>query len=151
MSYGPFTKLEIKLQCKGGASPPAYQSHGASGADVRALLKETVILAPGKRALIPTGLSVEIPPGFEIQVRPRSGLALKEGLAILNSPGTIDADYRGEIKIVLFNAGQNPIFIEPQMRIAQLVLAPVLHMTFITSALDTSARGKGGFGQTGLK
>lgn len=151
MNQGPFPKLEIKIQCQEKALPPSYQSEGASGADLRAFLKKAVALAPAERVLIPTGISVQIPPGFEIQVRGRSGLALKEGLIVLNSPGTIDADYRGEIKVILFNAGQQSICIEPGMRIAQLVLMPVLQMTFTTSALDHSLRGEGGFGQTGLR
>lgn len=142
--------LPIPVILKEGATLPKYASEQASGADVTAFLTEAVQIAPGAKALIPTGLSVEIPPGYEIQVRPRSGLALKEGITVLNTPGTIDADYRGEIGIILVNLGTHPFTILPGMRIAQLILAPVLQAEFFAAeAISASQRGSGGFGHTG--
>ena len=130
---------------------PAYQTDLASGFDVRAQLDATVELRPLARVLIPTGLSFEIPHGFEIQARPRSGWAIKEGISLLNTPGTIDADYRGEVKIILINLGEKPIEIKDQDRIAQLVLCPVLQAEFeLVTAVGESARGAGGFGSTGF-
>lgn len=129
---------------------PAYQSEGASGFDVRAQLLEPVTLKFGERAMIPTGLSFEIPHGFEIQARPRSGWAAKFGLTVLNTPGTIDADYRGEVKIILINLGNEPIQIQDQERVAQLVLAPVYQARFeLAHNLTETERGAGGFGSTG--
>ena len=129
---------------------PAYQSQGASGFDVRAQVSETIVLKPGERAMVPTGLSFEIPLGFEIQARPRSGWAAKEGLTVLNTPGTIDADYRGEVKIILINLGKEPITIKDQDRVAQLVIAPVILADFkLVEELGTTDRGAGGFGSTG--
>lgn len=129
---------------------PAYQSAGASGFDVRAQLEKSMILKPGERALVPTGLSFEIPFGFEIQARPRSGWALKQGMTLMNTPGTIDADYRGEVKIIVVNLGQEPVEIKDQERVAQLVIAPVLQARFeIVEDLGNTARGAGGFGSTG--
>ena len=133
-----------------GASVPSYGTQEAAGADVRAFTEEPITLNPGQRLLIPTGLKMAIPPGYEIQIRPRSGLALKEGITILNTPGTIDSDYRGEIGIILIHHGDSPFVIEPGMRIAQLVLAPVVQAEFVEQeALIASARGEGGFGSTG--
>lgn len=129
---------------------PAYQSAGASGFDVRAQLSSAVVLHPGERAMIPTGLSFEIPLGFEIQARPRSGLAAKQGLTVLNTPGTIDADYRGEVKIIIINLGKEAFEIGDQERCAQLVIAPVYQANFeIVDSLSDTARGAGGFGSTG--
>lgn len=129
---------------------PAYQSKGASGFDVRAQMETTVTLAPGERAMIPTGLTFEIPHGFEIQARPRSGWAAKEGLTVLNTPGTIDADYRGEVKIIVINLGKEPITIKDQDRVAQLVIAPVIWAQFqLAEELTSTERGAGGFGSTG--
>lgn len=129
---------------------PAYQSAGASGFDVRAQLAGPVTLNPGERAMIPTGLSFEIPVGFEIQARPRSGWAAKSGLTVLNTPGTIDADYRGEVKIIVINLGQEAVTIADQERCAQLVLAPVYQAQFeLADELSTTERGAGGFGSTG--
>ena len=129
---------------------PAYQTPGSAGLDLCAALAEAVRIAPGERRLIPTGLVLEIPPGFEGQVRPRSGLALKHGLSIVNSPGTIDADFRGEVGIVLINHGQEPYVVEPLSRIAQLVIARVEQVTIeeVASVSDTT-RGAGGYGSTG--
>ena len=141
-----------------GADPgvplPAYATGGAAGADVRANFPEGrrdgLTLEPGARALVPTGLAAAIPEGWEIQVRPRSGLALKHGLALPNAPGTIDADYRGEIGVILVNLGSEPVRIEHGMRIAQLVLARAPQASFVeVSGLDDTARGAGGFGSTG--
>lgn len=129
---------------------PAYQSAGASGFDVRAQLSGPVVLNPGERAMIPTGLSFEIPMGFEIQARPRSGWAAKSGLTVLNTPGTIDADYRGEVKIIVINLGQEAVTIGDQERCAQLVLAPVFQAQFeLVDELGATERGAGGFGSTG--
>lgn len=129
---------------------PAYQTELASGFDVRAQIDKPMVLQPGERAMVPTGLSFEIPPGFEIQARPRSGFAAKQGVTVLNTPGTIDADYRGEVKIILINLGREAVEIKDQERIAQLVLAPVVQATFeIVEELGDTARGAGGFGSTG--
>ncbi|HRO67476.1 MAG TPA: dUTP diphosphatase [Pseudobdellovibrionaceae bacterium] len=131
---------------------PAYQSAGASGFDVRACLDQPMILKPGERTLVPTGLSFEVPEGFEIQARPRSGWALKQGMTLLNTPGTIDADYRGEVKIILINLGLEPVQIVDQERIAQLVVCPIIQVALeeVTELSDT-VRGAGGFGSTGRK
>ncbi len=129
---------------------PAYQSPGASGFDIRAQLAAPLVLKKGERVMIPTGLSFEVPLGFEIQVRPRSGWAAKQGLTVLNTPGTIDADYRGEVKIILINLGQEDVVIKDQDRCAQMVVAPVIlaHFELATELSDTD-RGIGGFGSTG--
>ena len=130
---------------------PTYATKASAGADARANLKEPLVILPGKSALIPTGLKVEIPEGYEIQVRPRSGLALKHQLTVLNTPGTIDSDYRGEIGVILINHGSAPFTVEPLMRIAQLVLSEVVQAEFIgqEGALEATCRGEGGFGHTG--
>lgn len=145
-------KVEVKIKrlahFKGEL--PAYQTELASGVDVRAQINAPVVLQPGQRDLIPTGLSFEIPPGFEIQARPRSGWAIKNGMSLLNTPGTIDADYRGEVKIILVNLGTEPVEIKDQERIAQLVLCPVIQARFVLAEdLSETARGAGGFGSTG--
>lgn len=130
---------------------PHYASDEAAGADVRAHLEHPMTLSPGEVALIPTGLRFEIPSGYEIQVRPRSGLALKNQVTVLNTPGTIDSDYRGELKVILINHGQHPFVVEPGMRIAQIVVAPVLQARFVRAeALAESGRGAQGFGSTGV-
>jgi dUTP pyrophosphatase len=131
---------------------PSYQTSEAAGADIRACLadKNDLVIAPGKRVLIPTGLALEIQAGFEIQVRPRSGLSFKTALLVVNSPGTIDSDYRGEIKIIMGNFGDNEEVIKHGDRIAQLVMAPVIQAEFMeVSHLNQSDRGTGGFGSTG--
>jgi dUTP pyrophosphatase len=129
---------------------PAYQTAAAAGMDLLADLTEPLRLAPGARALVPTGLAVEIPPGYEGQVRPRSGLALRHGLTLLNAPGTIDADYRGEIGVLLVNLGQEAIEIQHGERIAQLIIAPVARAEWVeVDALAGSGRADGGFGHTG--
>lgn len=144
---------EILLECTSSTPLPFYASEQAAGADVCAALTSPVTLQPGAFQLIPTGLRCQIPEGFEIQVRPRSGLAFKHGVTVLNAPGTIDADYRGEIGVLLINHSSTPFTIEPGMRIAQLVVAPALQAQWLRSeqALGTTVRGEGGFGHTGLK
>ena len=130
---------------------PLYATEGASGADVRAYLKENLTIKPGQSALINTGLKFQIPSGFEIQVRPRSGLALRHQVTVLNTPATIDSDYCGELKIILINHGQEDFVVEPNMRIAQIVFAEVTRANFekIEKLLVNSSRGEGGFGHTG--
>jgi dUTP pyrophosphatase len=136
---------------------PAYQTAGAAGADICANLPvdqrgEGVLIAPLGRALIPTGLAVEVPPGFEIQIRPRSGLALRHGIILPNSPGTIDSDYRGPLGVILMNLGQDPFRVSHGDRIAQIILAPVVPADFVVSdGLSETQRGAGGFGSTGVK
>lgn len=135
-----------------GSLLPEYKSIGASGADLCAFLSASVTLQPFERKLIPTGIRLEIPQGYEIQVRPRSGLALKHGITVLNSPGTIDSDYRGEIGVVLINLGNTPFVIENGDRIAQIVVASVEQCTFLPAQdLSSTARGSGGYGSTGNK
>ena len=131
---------------------PAYQSAQAAGLDLVAAVDATITLKPGERALVPTGIAIALPEGHEAQVRPRSGLAIKQGVTVLNSPGTIDADYRGEIKVALVNLGQEPVEIARGMRIAQMVIAPVTHARLREVAtLTETSRGAGGFGSTGSK
>ncbi|MCI0381791.1 MAG: dUTP diphosphatase [Chlamydiae bacterium] len=129
---------------------PLYATEQASCADIRAFLEKDLILEPGESKLIPTGLFVEIPEGFEIQIRPRSGLALKEQITVLNTPATIDADYRGEIQVILINHGKKSFIVTNGMRIAQIALAPIAKADFvIKQSLSATARGEGGFGHTG--
>jgi dUTP pyrophosphatase len=131
-------------------APPVYASDGAAGADLRAALAEPLVVNPGSRALVPTGLVLEIPPGYEGQVRARSGLALKKGLALANGVGTIDADYRGEVGVVVVNLGTEPVTLARGDRVAQLVIAPVARAVFEDAPdLGGTARGAGGFGSTG--
>jgi dUTP pyrophosphatase len=133
-----------------GLPLPAYQSAGAAGLDLLAAVDTPVTLAPLGRAMIPTGLAIALPPGHEAQVRPRSGLAAKHGVTVLNSPGTVDEDYRGEIKVILVNLGAEPFTIRRGERIAQLVIAPVTRATLVEAdRLDDTDRGGGGFGSTG--
>jgi dUTP pyrophosphatase len=129
---------------------PSYATADSAGADLMAAVDETLVLEPGARALVPTGIALAIPSGFEAQVRPRSGLAIKHGITALNSPGTIDADYRGEVGVILINHGQQPFRIERGMRIAQLVIAPVTRARWQeVTTLENTDRGAGGFGSTG--
>jgi dUTP pyrophosphatase len=129
---------------------PAYETEQAAGMDLRANLGEPVTIAPGKRELVPTGLSIELPVGFEAQVRPRSGLALKFGVTVLNSPGTIDADYRGEVKVLLINHGEQNFTINNGDRIAQLIVSAHAKASFqVAESLTYTARGEGGYGSTG--
>jgi dUTP pyrophosphatase len=146
--------LHVRL-LREGAVPPSYQTDGASGLDlVAAPLPETpvIVIPPGQRALVPTGIAVAIPPGFEGQVRPRSGLAARAGVTVLNTPGTIDCDYRGEVGVVLQNHGQEPFTVRGGDRIAQLVIAPVARVAVeVVETLDETGRGAGGFGHTGMR
>ncbi len=130
---------------------PGYMSSGASGMDMRAAVAEPVVIEPGKWKLIPTGLAISIPQGFEAQIRPRSGLALKNGITCLNTPGTIDSDYRGEINIILINLSEEPFTVERGMRIAQMIFSEITqaHLEF-EDELDMTVRGSGGFGHTGV-
>ncbi|MEA2861751.1 MAG: dUTP pyrophosphatase [Methylobacteriaceae bacterium] len=142
----------LRLPHGEGLPLPSYQSEGAAGLDVLAAIAPNtrLVLEPRARDIVPTGLVIELPHGFEAQVRPRSGLALKHGVTVLNAPGTIDADYRGEVKVLLVNLGREPFVIERGMRIAQLVVAPVTRVELqAEQALADSSRGAGGFGSTG--
>ncbi len=143
----------VRLPNATGIDLPAYETAGAAGMDLRAAVAadQPMTLAPGKRALVPTGFIFEIPAGYEAQIRPRSGLAFKHGITCLNTPGTIDSDYRGEVKVLLINLGDEDFVIERGMRIAQMVIAPVTQVS-VREASDASetARGAGGFGSTGV-
>ncbi|AGB69826.1 MULTISPECIES: dUTP diphosphatase [Rhizobium] len=148
----PTLKL-IRLPHGEGLELPAYETKGAAGMDLRAAVEEgaTLTIAPGKRALVPTGFIFEVPDGFEAQIRPRSGLAFKNGITCLNSPGTVDSDYRGEVKVILANLGDEPFEITRGMRIAQMVIAPVTQVRVAEiSEISETARGAGGFGSTGV-
>lgn len=152
MNNSLIPSLDIPSSVENEHNLPTYGSMEAAGADVRANIREEMTLPPGESLLVPTGLRVAIPNGYEIQVRPRSGLALKNQITVLNTPGTIDSDYRGEIAIILINHGKEAFVIQPGMRIAQLVLASVVRANFIrveAEELTLSARGSGGFGHTG--
>lgn len=151
MSSGPVTVRVTRLAHAAGLDLPAYQTAGAAGLDLVAALEpgRVLVLEPGARSLVPTGLVLALPAGHEAQVRPRSGLALRHGVTVLNAPGTIDADYRGEVGVILVNHGAEPFRIERGARIAQLVLARVDRLAWTEGALDETARGNGGFGSTG--
>ena len=145
-------KVNIKCVASEGAVIPQYKTSGAAGADICALLSESVVIKKGERAMIPTGLFFAIPEGYEVQVRPRSGLAAKNGVTVLNTPGTIDSDYRGEVKVILINLGNEDFTVNNGDRIAQIVVAPVTIGEFEqVSELDETERGTGGFGSTGRK
>ena len=147
----PAIPVRVRRLPHGAGLPlPAYATEGAAGLDLLAAVAAPVAIAPAGRALIPTGLALAIPEGFELQVRPRSGLALRHGIMVANSPGTIDSDYRGELQVILLNAGAEPFVVERGMRIAQAVLAPVVRLAWREVAtLDATARDAGGFGSTG--
>ena len=133
-----------------GLALPSYQTEGAAGMDLRAAIPEDIIVAPQERVAIPTGLKMAIPHGYEVQIRPRSGLAFKHGLTVANAPGTIDSDYRGEVKILLINLGTEPVEISPGMRVAQMIVAPVMRASLhLVSELSDTTRGTSGFGSTG--
>jgi dUTP pyrophosphatase len=135
-----------------GLNLPTYATEQSAGMDLSAALEEAIELGPGERALIPTGLSIALPSGYEAQIRPRSGLALKHGVTVLNSPGTIDADYRGEIKVIIANLGSEPFTIERGMRIAQMVIARHANVSWaVVKDLEDTDRGSGGFGSTGTE
>ena len=154
MSYHPSVAIDVfirRLPHAEGLPLPAYATDGAAGADLCAAVDAEMIIEPGARAAVPTGLVLEIPQGYEGQVRPRSGLAIKAGLTIVNAPGTIDSDYRGELKVLLVNLGSEAVSIGRGDRIAQLLVAPVTRASFIeTEDLTSSERGEGGFGSTGI-
>jgi dUTP pyrophosphatase len=143
--------VEVRFRVECDDFIPHYQTLSAAGADLMAYILEKVEIDPGSSLLIPTGLYLEIPPGYEVQIRSRSGLASRYGVCVLNSPGTIDSDYRGEIKVILMNHGRERFIVEPKMRIAQMILAPVMRAVFVQSEqLSVTLRGEGGFGHTGL-
>ncbi len=152
MSNAPLTISITRLPHAKDLALPAYATEHSAGMDLLAAVNETIILAAGERKLIPTGLSIALPDGYEAQIRPRSGLALKNGISLVNSPGTIDADYRGEIGVIIINHGSEAFTIERGMRIAQMVIAPYTRAQFSeVLELPTSARGAGGFGSTGTQ
>ena len=142
----------IRLRDDNDLPLPSYESEGSSGMDIRANVKEPVLLNPGEIKLIPTGFAVSVPPGYEAQIRPRSGLALKQGIGLVNSPGTIDSDYRGEVGIIMINWGSESFPIRRGDRIAQMIISRVYKADFVvTDDLDETSRGQGGFGHTGIK
>lgn len=141
----------VQLPHGKGMDLPHYATEHAAGMDLMAAIEGTLVLEPGHRAIVPTGLSIALPVGYEAQVRPRSGLAAKNGVTVANAPGTIDADYRGEVGVILINLGQDAFVIERGMRIAQMVVAPVTTISWVsTDTLPETERGSGGFGSTGL-
>lgn len=142
--------LRVKILNHGGQPLPEYETFEAAGMDVRADIKEPFTLAPLQRTLIPTGLRVQLPPGLQIEMRPRSGLSLKHGITLVNSPGTVDADYRGEIGVIIINLSDTPYTIQPGERICQMVVTPYVHVTWEeVSSIDKTVRGDGAFGHTG--
>jgi dUTP pyrophosphatase len=142
----------VRLPHAQGLPLPAYATGGAAGMDLLAAVEGSRVISPGGRALIPTGLCIAVPEGMELQIRPRSGLALRAGVLLPNSPGTIDSDYRGEVQVIVMNAGDEPLMVERGMRIAQAVLAPVLKVHWReVASLDETGRGEGGFGSTGTQ
>ena len=143
----------VKVICKAEDKEflPVYSSAEAAGADLKACILDDIILKPGQRYLVPTGISIQLPAGYEAQIRPRSGLAIKHGISLVNAPGTIDSDYRGEVKIIMINHGSEDFVIHRGDRIAQMVIAPVIHGMFaLSNSLDSTDRGAGGFGSTGV-
>ncbi|CDG39398.1 MULTISPECIES: dUTP diphosphatase [Asaia] len=141
----------VRLPHAEGLDLPHYASSGAAGMDLLAAIDSDMIIRAGERALVPTGLKIGLPAGYELQIRPRSGLALKHGITLPNTPGTIDEDYRGEIGVIILNTGREDFVVTRGMRIAQAVLAPVIRLTWVeVSELDETARGTGGFGSTGI-
>ncbi len=151
LDHGPVIKFQ-RLPHAGELELPSYESDQAAGMDIRAALNESKTLQPGERALIPTGFKMALPDGFEAQIRPRSGLALRYGITMLNTPGTIDADYRGEVKVLAVNHGEQPYTFRHGDRIAQMVIAPVTRAVIREfTTLDETTRGDGGFGSTGLE
>jgi len=145
-------KMQVKVLPHGeGLALPRYETAGSAGMDLRAAVEDPVVMAPGDRVAIPTGLCISVPEGYEGQVRPRSGLAIKQGLTVLNAPGTIDSDYRGEVKVLIINLDGDHVAIGRGMRIAQLVIAPVTQVEFdVVEDLSETSRGDGGFGSTGV-
>lgn len=150
MSQATLVSLQLLPHAE-GLNLPQYATALSAGVDLEAAVDAPMTLKPGERALVPTGLAMALPAGFEAQIRPRSGLAFKNGVTVLNSPGTIDADYRGEVKVLLVNLGQSDFVIERGMRIAQMIIAPFTQVSWsVVDTLDDTARGAGGFGSTGL-
>lgn len=142
-------KVTVKITLADGVQKPMYMTEGSAGMDVRANIKEPITLGSLERVLVPTGIKMEIPVGYEVQVRPRSGLALKHGISMANTPGTIDSDYRGEIGVIMINLSKENFVINPGERIAQLVLGKVYQMDLVEGELSVTERGEGGFGHTG--
>jgi dUTP pyrophosphatase len=143
--------IQVGIRTVGKAGIPSYESEGAAGADICASLDCDMLIEPGAVALVPTGIFIEVPPGYEAQIRPRSGLAIKHGITLLNTPGTIDSDYRGEVKIIMINFGKEHFTVKNGMRIAQMIFAKVYKGDFvITDSLSSTKRGSGGFGHTGV-
>ncbi len=144
--------LKVKIINKSGQPLPAYETFESAGMDVRAAIEEPIVLGPLERRLIPTGLRVQLPQGYEMQMRPRSGLALRSGISLANTPGTVDADYRGEIGVILINLSNEPFTINPGERICQMVIAPYTRVEWEpVERIDTTERGDGAFGHTGLQ
>lgn len=143
--------VNVRICCtRDGSSIPTYATNGSAGMDLCAAIEGDIVVPAGGRKLVPTGISIALPDGYEAQVRPRSGLALKNGITVLNTPGTIDADYRGEISVILFNTDANDFVVTPGMRIAQMIVAQYARVQWQTVAtLDETSRGEGGFGSTG--
>lgn len=143
--------IPVKIVVTEKGTLPEYQSSGSAGADLCACLKDDIVIQPGKIALVPTGLYMEIPSGYEAQIRPRSGLALKHGITLLNTPGTIDSDYRGEVRVIMANFGEAAFTVTHGMRIAQMIFAKVYKGDFtVVESLSGTERGAGGFGHTGV-
>ena len=142
-------KVTVKITLADGVQKPMYMTEGSAGMDVRANIKDPITLGSLERVLVPTGIKMEIPMGYEVQVRPRSGLALKHGISMANTPGTIDSDYRGEIGVIMINLSKEDFVINPGERIAQLVLGKVYQMDLVEGELSATERGEGGFGHTG--
>ena len=145
--------IEVKILENGkGLELPSYATEGSAGVDLRAAIDENIVIRPMERSLIPVGIAIALPMGYEAQIRPRSGLALKHGVTVLNTPGTIDSDYRGEIKVLLINLGKDDFSVERGMRIAQLVIAKYEKLTWnVVQSLDETSRAGGGYGSTGFK
>jgi len=145
--------VDVKInRCRSGAQLPRYMTAAAAGMDLYVKLENDVILLPGERVMVPTGIAIALPEGYEAQVRPRSGLAAKYGVTLLNTPGTIDADYRGEISVILINHGSEDFIIKDGERVAQMIIAPVSHCQLqLVDNLDETERGSGGFGVVGVK
>ncbi len=144
--------IKVKIINESGYDLPAYETPSAAGMDVRAAIKEPIVLGPLERVLVPTGLRVQLPQGLEMQIRPRSGLALRNGISLVNTPGTVDADFRGEIKVILINLSNEPFTINPGERICQMVISQYTHVEWEpVHEIDRTVRGDGGFGHTGTE
>lgn len=145
-------RLKVKIINKSGNPLPSYETPSAAGLDVRAFIKEPIVLQPMQRVLVPTGLRVQLPEGYEMQIRPRSGMALKHGITLANSPGTVDADYRGEIGVIVINLSESPFVINDGDRICQMVITRYSHVEWEqVDEIDQTVRGDGGFGHTGVE